>query len=78
MRKVLAGGWVEHHGRFYDFDRMRMDPAAEPSVPIHIGGHSNAGLRRALLRGDGWIGAPVSYTHLAAIALYRLSMRKLE
>ena len=32
-------------------------PAAEPSVPIHIGGHSNAGLRRALLRGDGWIGA---------------------
>ncbi|MBK6438668.1 MAG: TIGR03619 family F420-dependent LLM class oxidoreductase [Candidatus Microthrix sp.] len=57
MRKVLAGGWVEHHGRFYDFDRMRMDPAAEPSVPIHIGGHSNAGLRRALLRGDGWIGA---------------------
>ena len=22
LRKLWAGGWVEHHGRFYDFDRL--------------------------------------------------------
>lgn len=60
LRTVLAGGWVEHHGRFYDFDRLRMDPAPTLPVPICVGGHSDAGLRRALRRGDGWIGAQCS------------------
>ncbi len=57
LRAVLGGGWVEHHWRFYDFGRLRVDPAPAVPVPIVVGGHSDAGLRRAARRGDGWVGA---------------------
>ena len=32
-RKLWAGGWVEHHGEFYDFDRLEMTPGARPACP---------------------------------------------
>jgi probable F420-dependent oxidoreductase len=67
IRKLLAGGWVEHHGRHYDFDRLRMEPAPGPGVPIHVGGHSDAALRRAARLGDGWIGAQASAEDLAEL-----------
>lgn len=67
MRAVLAGGWVEHHGRFYDFDRLRMDPAPDPAVRLHVGGHSDAGIKRSLRRGDGWIGAQCDLDAIADI-----------
>ncbi|MCU1351150.1 MAG: hypothetical protein JWM05_359 [Acidimicrobiales bacterium] len=57
LRAVLGGGWVEHHGPHYDFDRLLMEPAPSEPVPIYVGGHSDAGLRRAARLGDGWIGA---------------------
>lgn len=57
IRTVLGGGWVEHHGPQYDFDRLRMDPAPTAPVPIIVGGHSAPALRRAARRGDGWVGA---------------------
>lgn len=54
LRTLWAGGWVEHHGEFYDFDRVEMTPAPPERVPIYIGGMSDAALRRAA-RNDGWI-----------------------
>ncbi|MGH9187163.1 MAG: TIGR03619 family F420-dependent LLM class oxidoreductase, partial [Acidimicrobiales bacterium] len=54
IRKLWAGGWVEHHGQFYDFDRMEMSPAPSEQPPIYVGGVSDAALRRAA-RHDGWI-----------------------
>lgn len=65
IRAVLAGGWVEHHGTHYDFDRLRMEPSPSEPVPIHVGGHSDAGIRRAVRAGDGWIGAQSSRDDLA-------------
>ena len=67
MRAAMAGGWVEHHGRFYDFGRLRMDPAPPSPVPIHVGGHSDAGLLRSLRRGDGWIGAQCDLDAVAEV-----------
>lgn len=64
LRACLAGGWVEHHGRFYDFGRLRMDPAPTEPVPVLVGGHSDPGLRRAVRLGDGWIGAQVTVDDL--------------
>jgi probable F420-dependent oxidoreductase len=55
IRAVLRGGMVEHHGRYYDFDRLAMHPAPSEPVPIYVGGLSKAGLRRAALLGDGWV-----------------------
>lgn len=69
MRAAMAGGYVEYHGDHYDFDRLRMDPAppAEHPVPVYVGGHSDAGIRRAARLGDGWIGAQVSPEELTEL-----------
>ena len=56
MRKVWAGGMVEHHGSYYDFDRLEMTPKPVEPIPIYGGGASEPALRRAA-RNDGWIGA---------------------
>jgi probable F420-dependent oxidoreductase len=53
LRELWAGGWVEHHGEFYDFDRVESTPAPG-AVPVYVGGISEAALRRAA-RNDGWI-----------------------
>jgi alkanesulfonate monooxygenase SsuD/methylene tetrahydromethanopterin reductase-like flavin-dependent oxidoreductase (luciferase family) len=56
MRKLWHGGMVEHHGDFFDFDRLQMSPAPGRAIPIYIGGISPVALRRAARLGEGWIG----------------------
>ncbi len=70
IRSVMAGGYVEYHGEYYDFDRLRMDPPApsDQPVPIYVGGHSDAGIRRAATVGNGWIGAQVSADEVEELA----------
>ncbi|MEO6629484.1 MAG: TIGR03619 family F420-dependent LLM class oxidoreductase [Aquihabitans sp.] len=67
IRALLAGGWVEHHGPHYEFERLRMEPSPDEVVPIHVGGHSDAGMRRAARLADGWIGAQASAADLAEL-----------
>jgi probable F420-dependent oxidoreductase len=57
MRALWKGGMVEHHGTYYDFERLEMSPAPKAQIPIYVGGGSDAALRRAARLGDGWIGA---------------------
>ncbi|MEU6774016.1 LLM class F420-dependent oxidoreductase [Streptomyces sp. NPDC046759] len=46
----------EHHGKFYDFGGLGQRPRpAQPDVPVWVGGSSPAAVRRAALRGDGWL-----------------------
>ena len=56
MRKLLGGGLVEHHSAFHDFAPLQLAPVPKRPVPIWVGGHSDAALRRAA-RADGWVGA---------------------
>jgi probable F420-dependent oxidoreductase len=56
VRTLLQGGMVEHHGEFYDFDRLVMAPVPSEPLPIYVGGTSKYALRRAARFGDGWIG----------------------
>src|SRR5206468_1512805 len=44
--------------------RIRMSPAPSEPVPIYIGGHSDAGLRRAARIGDGWTSAMITFDDL--------------
>ncbi|MFQ5700032.1 MAG: LLM class F420-dependent oxidoreductase [Myxococcota bacterium] len=57
LRALWKGGMVEHHGEFFDFDRLQQSPAPPCEIPIWVGGASPAALRRAGRLGDGWIGA---------------------
>jgi probable F420-dependent oxidoreductase len=53
MRTLWQKGPVEHHGRFFDFGPLLMEPVPPP-IPIFIGGKSDAALRRAARLGDGY------------------------
>jgi probable F420-dependent oxidoreductase len=55
MRKLWTGERVEHHGRFYDFESLRMTPAPTERIPIYVGGLSEAAMRRTARLADGWV-----------------------
>ncbi|MFF4900936.1 LLM class F420-dependent oxidoreductase [Streptomyces sp. NPDC001068] len=45
-----------HHGKFYDFEGLGQRPRpAQRRVPVWVGGSSPAAVRRAALKGDGWL-----------------------
>lgn len=58
VRKLWTGEEVSHEGRFFSFPPTRMLPApVQPGgPPIWCGGRSDAAMRRAGRRLDGWIG----------------------
>lgn len=46
----------EHHGKLYDFEGLGQLPRpAQEHVPVWVGGSSPAAVRRAALKGDGWL-----------------------
>src|SRR5690606_30236332 len=49
--------WYEHHGEFYDVPAIALCPVPSEPLPILVGGHSEAALRRAARLGDGWMHA---------------------
>jgi probable F420-dependent oxidoreductase len=55
VRGLTAGGFYEFHGEFYDIPAVAMSPAPTRPIPILVGGHSDAALRRAARLGDGWM-----------------------
>lgn len=60
VRGLTNGGYFEYHGEFYDLPPVKINPVSTKPLPILIGGHSDAALKRAA-RNDGWMfagGAP--------------------
>ncbi|TLS46370.1 TIGR03619 family F420-dependent LLM class oxidoreductase [Streptomyces montanus] len=46
----------EHHGKLYDFEGLGQRPRpAQVRVPVWVGGSSPAAVRRAAVKGDGWL-----------------------
>lgn len=64
IKLVLAGGMVEFHGEFYDFDRLQMSPAPSEPVPFYVGGHTDVALKRAARVSDGWTSAMMTHAEL--------------
>ncbi|GAA3060255.1 LLM class F420-dependent oxidoreductase [Streptomyces glomeratus] len=45
-----------HHGKAYDFEGLGQRPRpAQARIPVWVGGSSPAAVRRAALKGDGWL-----------------------
>jgi probable F420-dependent oxidoreductase len=55
VRGLTAGGYFEFHGEFYDIPAIKICPTPTQPIPLLVGGHADAALRRAVLRGDGWM-----------------------
>jgi len=66
LRKLWTGEVVEHHGEFFDVPPLEMLPAPSVPVPVHVGGTSEAALRRAA-RNDGWVSDLHTIAELADI-----------
>ena len=64
LKLILGGGMVDHHGEFFDFDKLQMSPAPAQPVPFYVGGHTGVALRRAARVGDGWASAMMRYEEL--------------
>jgi len=55
IRGLCRGGFFEFHGEVYDVAPVKMAPVPAAPLPILIGGHGEAALRRAATAGDGWL-----------------------
>jgi alkanesulfonate monooxygenase SsuD/methylene tetrahydromethanopterin reductase-like flavin-dependent oxidoreductase (luciferase family) len=66
IRGLTSGEYFEYHGEFYDIPKTKMIPAPTEPIPILIGGHADAALRRAA-RNDGWMHGGGSAAELDAL-----------
>jgi probable F420-dependent oxidoreductase len=55
LRGLSAGGYFEYHGEVFDLAPIKIAPVPDEPLPVLIGGHSGAALRRAARAGDGWM-----------------------
>jgi len=55
LRGLSSEGYFEYHGEIFDVPAIKMTPVPTQPVPILIGGHADAALRRAARAGDGWL-----------------------
>ena len=55
VRGLSAGGYFEFHGQIFDIPSIKLAPTPSAPVPVLIGGHGEAALRRAAESGDGWL-----------------------
>ena len=50
VRGLSAGGYFEHHGEVFDVPPIKIAPVPTEPIPILVGGHGEAALRRAARR----------------------------
>jgi probable F420-dependent oxidoreductase len=55
LRGLSAGGYFEYHGEIFDLPPVKIAPVPGEPIPVLIGGHGDAALRRAARAGDGWL-----------------------
>jgi probable F420-dependent oxidoreductase len=65
LRALWRGGQVSHHGKFFSFDDVRLNPVQPPGKdrhemrpggpPLLVAGRKEAAMRRAARLGDGWL-----------------------
>ena len=65
IRGLTRGDFYEFHGKHYELPSIKLCPVPERPIPILIGGHADAALRRAARLGDGWMYAGGSDQDLA-------------
>jgi probable F420-dependent oxidoreductase len=55
LRAIWSGEAAAFAGEFYGWPKAGFLPAPSAPIPLLVGGHSDAALRRAARHGDGWV-----------------------
>ena len=69
LRGLAAGGYFEYQGKDFALPAVKIAPVPTEPIPVLIGGHADAALRRAARLGDGWMhggGDPADLPRLLA------------
>jgi alkanesulfonate monooxygenase SsuD/methylene tetrahydromethanopterin reductase-like flavin-dependent oxidoreductase (luciferase family) len=67
LRQLGEGRPVTFDGEFFTLENALILPAPSPSIPLVVGGRSNAAVDRAARLGDGWLGIWVSPRRYAEV-----------
>ena len=57
IRGLQDGEYFGYEGEIFQIPEIKLCPTPSKPVPILIGGHADAALRRAARTGDGWVAA---------------------
>ena len=55
LRGLSGGGYFEYQGKDFTVPAVKIAPVPAEPIPVLIGGHADAALRRAARLGDGWM-----------------------
>lgn len=78
IRGLHSGDFFSYEGEFYSLPAMKQTPAPTEKVPLLVGGHSDAALRRAVRKGDGWMHAGGDADELDRLLARLAEIRKAE
>lgn len=57
LKGLTSGEFFGYDGEFFQLEEVQQRPAPGRPVPLLVGGHADAALRRAVRKGDGWMHA---------------------
>lgn len=78
LRGLTSGEFFSYDGEFYQLQSMKQSPAPTEKIPLLVGGHADAALRRAVLKGDGWMHAGGDGEELDRLLARIAEIRKAE
>ena len=78
LRGLTTGDFFSYDGEFFQLPAMKQTPAPTQPIPLLVGGHSEAALRRAVLKGDGWMHAGGDGDELDRLLARIAEIRKAE
>src|SRR5688500_2372583 len=78
LRGLTSGEFFSYDGEFFQIEAMKQTPAPTEKIPLLVGGHSDAALRRAVLKGDGWMHAGGDGEELDRLLARLAEIRKAE
>jgi probable F420-dependent oxidoreductase len=78
LRGLTTGEFFEYKGEFYEIESLKQCPPAPSKIPLLVGGHADAALRRAVVKGDGWMHAGGDGEELDRLLVRLAEIRKEE
>jgi probable F420-dependent oxidoreductase len=76
LRGLQTGEYFGFRGKHFQIDRIKLCPVPSRPIPLLVGGHADAALRRAARVGDGWMHAGGEAGELARLLARLAELRR--